>query len=233
MLGYMDILTGYSERSDGSMYLSAEGFDPVNLENRRKCFERIGAGEMRIIAAGLVHGTGVGIVDADTPAYLPETDALVTAEQDILLTLTGADCFPLFFWDEEAGVVGLAHAGWRGIAAGIVGETVRALLDLDANVSRLQLHIGPGICPKCFEVGEEVIAVLPTFPEVIMREENVAHVDLPAIIRHQAIDVGIRTDHVSEAGECTACLPERYFSYRRDRPEQLETQVAYIGVKTV
>lgn len=223
---------GYSEKSDGSMYLSAEGFDPKNVANRRRYFDRIGAGEMKIVAAGLVHGMRIVTVRRDTPEYLPETDALVTVESGILLTLTGADCFPLFFWDEEAGVVGLAHAGWRGVAGHIVRDTIGELVGLGADPSKIRLHIGPGICPKCFEVGEEVIAVLPTFPEVIIREENVMHVDLPAIIRHQAIDAGIRPDHVSEVGECASCLSEKYFSYRRDRPRRLDSQVACIGVKT-
>jgi YfiH family protein len=227
----MNILTGYSERSDGSMYLSAEGFDSENVANRRQYFDRIGAKEMKIVAAGLVHGTGVGFVDADTPAYLPETDALVTAEQDMLLTLTGADCFPLFFRDEEAGVVGLAHAGWRGIAAGIVEATVEALVRLGAEPGRIRLRMGPGICRKCFEVGEEVARVFLDIPGAVVWEEGVIRIDLPAVIRYRAARAGILLGWISGPEACTSCLPERYFSYRRDQPDVLETQVAFIGIR--
>ena len=212
------------------MYLSAEGFDPENLENRQRYFGRIGVGEMRIVAAGLVHGTRIGIVDADTPAYLPETDALVTTERGILLTLTGADCFPLFFRDEEAGIVGLAHAGWRGIAAGIVGATVEALLRLGAEPERIRLRMGPGICRKCFEVGEEVARGFLDVPGAVMREESIIRVDLPAVIRYRAARAGITPGRISGPDTCTSCLPGRYFSYRRDRPDVLETQVAFIGI---
>lgn len=228
----MEILMGYSEKSDGSMYLDPDGFEPVNIKNRRKYFDWIGAGEMRIVAAGLVHGTRVASVGHGTPAYLPETDALVTAEPEILLTLTGADCFPLYFHDDKAGVIGLSHAGWRGVSGGIARNTIHEMIRLGADPSRLRLHIGPGICSKCFEVGEEVAAAFSAYPDALTREGNSARVDLPAIIRSQVHDLGISDDRISESGECTACSRDMYFSYRRDRPKSLETQVAYVGMKT-
>lgn len=228
----MNILMGYSEKTDGSMYLSAGGLAPVNLENRQKYFERIGAEEMHVVAAGLVHGTRIVTVRRDTPEYLPETDALVTVEPGILLTLTGADCFPLYFRDEQAGVIALAHAGWRGVAGHIARDTIGEIAGLGADPSRIRLHIGPGICEKCFLVGEEVASVFSDIPDAITRDKGEIRVDLKRIIRKQAILSGIRKEHISEAGECTACLCERYFSYRRDWPESLETQVAYVGMKS-
>jgi len=238
------IYKGCSEKSDGNMYLSREGFGPANVANREWYFERIGLSRKKIVAANLVHGTHVAIVDSSSPEFLLDTDALVTKENGIILTLTGADCFPVYFEDETHGIIGLAHCGWRGITDGILEETVRAIESLVSEeneiprqarndksemLQSIKVTIGPGICEKHFEIKEDILENFSEYPEAIIREGEGIYIDLRAIMKTQLKRLGMTDERIIDRGECTYCLTEKYFSYRRDKPEHLEAQAAYIA----
>ena len=209
------------------MYLSSDGFSVENIKHRKRFFTARRLTESNIIAANLTHSTNVAIVDHSSPGFILDTDALITKESDIVLTLTGADCFPVYFEDKKAGIIGLKHCGWRGIVGGIIPKTVDALIALGATAEHIYLTIGPGICKQHFEVQEHDLAAFAEFPEMIIRGEKLS-VNLKKIIITQAKRSGIPRKHMTDKKECTYCLPEKYYSYRRDKPQELETQVAYI-----
>jgi YfiH family protein len=222
------IQKGYSEKSDGNMYLSGEGFDPENVANRERYFKQIELTGKKIVAANLVHGTHIAIIDTSSPEFLLDTDALVTKEHGIILTLTGADCFPVYFEDAAHDIIGLAHCGWRGITGGILRETIETIESLGGTLGSLSVTIGPGICGKHFEIKEDILGSFSEYPEALIREGEGISIDLRAIMKTQLKQLGISTENTIDSGECTHCLTEKYFSYRRDKPEQLETQVAHI-----
>ena len=222
------IQKGYSEKSDGNMYLSGEGFDPENVANRERYFKQIELTGKKIVAANLIHGTHVAIVDASSPEFLLDTDALVTKEKDIILTLTGADCFPVYFEDATQGIIGLAHCGWRGITGGILRETIETIESLGGTLGNISVTIGPGICGKHFEIKEDILGNFSEYPEALIREGEGISIDLRTIMKIQLERLGITSAHIIDQDECTHCLTGKYFSYRRDKPEQLETQVAHI-----
>ncbi len=203
--------------------------DPLaeNIAHRKAYFESNSLLGKQIAIADLVHGTRVTIIDRRSPYIAPQTDALVSKEPDIILTLTGADCFPLFFEEKGAGIIGLAHGGWRGIVAGIVAETQTAINRLGGEPGKTILTIGPGICAKHFEIQEDVLEKFAPYPKYISHNGGI-HVDLKGIIGAQAIASGIAPQNIVDSGECTFCLPQKYFSYRRDKPEYLEAQLAFI-----
>lgn len=221
------VLKGFSEKKDGSMYSPPTKPVPENIANRKRFFESKELDGRQIALAGAVHGTHVAIVTPASPHVIPQTDALVTKGSDIVLALTGADCFPVYFEEKKAGLIGLAHSGWRGIVAGIIGETVETLEKLGGHKDDVVLTIGPGICARHFEIKEDVLASFAAYPEHIIRE-NGLRVDLAGIIRTQAEAYGVTAEHISASGECTYCLKDKYFSYRRDKPVVLENQLAYI-----
>jgi YfiH family protein len=222
------IQKGYSEKSDGNMYLSGEGFDPENVANRERYFGRIGLTEKKIVAANLIHGTHVAIIDTSSPEFLLDTDALVTKEKNIVLTLTGADCFPVYFEDAAHDIIGLVHCGWRGITGGILRETIEIIESLGGTLGNISVTIGPGICGKHFEIKEDILGNFSEYPEALIREGERVFIDLRTIMKIQLERLGIPTENTIDSGECTQCLTGKYFSYRRDKPEQLETQVAHI-----
>lgn len=144
-----------------------------------------------------VHGDRVVIVPA-VDGGLPEADGQVTTTRGIGLTALVADCLPVALAGD--GAVAIVHAGWRGLAAGVLGAAVGAL---DGAV---HAAIGPGAGPCCYEVGEEVHARFGTSGRTI---------DLKAIARAQLAEAGAEAVH--DVGLCTMCAPELFFSHRRDR----------------
>jgi YfiH family protein len=160
---------------------------------------------------------GVEVVHIQDPAMAATTwpgDACITAHPEVSLSLTTADCVPIFFWDPEARAVGLAHAGWRGTLNDIAGATVRAMQEhLQAKPERLRVALGPAIGPCCFEVGPEVIE---EFSQVYGPADFIAerHIDLHAANRYWLEKAGVR--HMEACDWCTSCRADLFYSYRRD-----------------
>ncbi|MFZ2187815.1 MAG: peptidoglycan editing factor PgeF [Candidatus Moraniibacteriota bacterium] len=218
---------GFSEKGDGSMYLTVTDALPENIANRKRFFEAKGLGGRKIIVANLVHGTNVEKVDAASDYFILRTDALVTKSPEIILTLTGADCFPVYFEEKTAGIIGLAHCGWKGIVGGIVEKTIATMVGMGGKAAKIAVTIGPGICAEYFEIQDDALPAFAAYDDFIIRDKNI-RADLKGIIRKQTADAGIALDHISDWNECTYCLSEKYFSYRREKPEYIEAQVAYI-----
>ena len=160
-----------------------------------------------------VHGGDV--VAVDTPGLAGAADALVTTTRGLALTIQVADCIPVLMADQENGVIGASHAGWRGVAAGVVPNTLDQMIQAGAELDQIQVWIGPGISVQHFEVGEEVAS---QFPEsYINRSFSKPHVDLEAVLHAQLIEKGINESQVKVLKGCTFAEEEKFHSYRRDR----------------
>jgi YfiH family protein len=153
----------------------------------------------RLAQARQVHGTDV--VEADPDAVV-EADGQVTAEHGVAAMALTADCLPIALVADEG--VGMLHAGWRGLANGVIAKGVDALRALGAG--RISAAIGPGAGPCCYEVGAEVHAAFGTSGRTV---------DLKAIARERLEQAGVATVH--DCGLCTVHDAERFFSHRRDR----------------
>jgi len=168
-----------------------------------------------LTAAGAVHGTQVARVD-EAQGAVQGVDGLVTDRLRLPLLATYADCYPLLVYDPRRHAVGLAHAGWRGTAAGMAGALVSALnTEYGSRPADLVAGIGPGICGRCYQVGGEVAARFNGFsrPDADGRYR----LDLAAANRAQLEKAGIPAARVHVHGACTfesADLP----SHRR-RPD--------------
>ena len=161
-----------------------------------------------------VHGTAVRRVveqpvDPTDAVELPEFDGQATAMPGVAPMVMTADCLPVAV--AGAGAVAMLHAGWRGLAGGILAEGVAAVRELGAEGS-LAAAIGPGAGPCCYEVGEEVHAAFTDQDLDIRRGRNL---DLKAIAREQLRRAGVEVAH--DVGLCTICGdPTLLFSHRRD-----------------
>ena len=157
-----------------------------------------------------VHGTRV--VRLDQPVSSPEADAAVTGRRNLVCAIRVADCMPVLLADQAATVVGAAHAGWRGLSAGVLENTVQAM---GIAGEKLLAWLGPAIGPKVYEVGEEVRdafkeknAFSPTRPGHWL-------LDLYAVARQRLRSCGVQ--RISGGGYCTYSEPQRFYSFRRDR----------------
>ncbi len=221
---HQELVYGISEKKDGDM--------KYNNENRENFFSNLSVSENSIIRAGLINGTNVARVFKDGEKNIPETDGLVTDEKEILLTITMADCFPIYFFDPNKKVIGIAHAGWRGITGGTIKNTIEKMNnEFGANPENILIGIGPGIQKCHFEIGKEVLFNFEKYPEAILKKDGKIFVELEKIIFIKLLQNGILEKNIEASGECTFCESEKYFSARRERKEKLDAMLGYIGLK--
>lgn len=198
------------EREVGGVQDSPEAVQ----ENRRRLLAALGGG-WQLSLLDQVHGTQVltvGAGQARQHAPLPQADAQVSSESGVLLGIMTADCFPVLLHDPVAGVVGAAHAGWRGTAGHIAARAVAAMQALGADPERIQAAIGVGICAAQYPVGEAVVQALQDagLGEYVQG----GHADLSAANAQVLRQAGVSQAHIWQAGGCST-QPE-FYSYRRD-----------------
>ncbi|MET3924460.1 peptidoglycan editing factor PgeF [Devosia sp. 2618] len=164
-----------------------------------------------------------------------DADAMVTKLPTLALGILTADCTPILFADAEAGVIGAAHAGWRGAVDGIIGNTVDAMVALGADPKRIVAAIGPTISGDNYEVGPQFmtdfVALQPDgWRHFHVPEGKRTHFDLPGFVEAQLRAAGIET--VDRVGGCTYGHPDRYFSHRYATHHATKTgrQIAIIGL---
>lgn len=238
-LKYPEVIAGLSERSDGSMvWWNRLPVDEVVRENRDRFFATV-RGEIvagpikidpqRVVAGGIVHGTDVVLAGvAEAGKYLLNADALVTNTPNIFLTVTAADCLPVYFCDQVTESVGIAHAGWHGLTDGILENVVKKFQEsFGALPENIQVIIGPHIKSCHYEVGVE--AAVKFAKENIAEREGRLFADLGAEAALRLRNSEVKDIIVSE--ECTYDNTEKFYSFRRDKSEPLEGMVAYIGLK--
>jgi polyphenol oxidase len=187
------------------------------LENRARLARSLGFEPSRLVTTPQIHGKGVMVVDeATAPAALQtRADILVSRGRGFLLMQRFADCVPLVLWHKAAGIVGVAHAGWRGTAIGVAERAVEAVAELGGDPSGVRIGIGPSIGPCCFEVGQEVVKQIPGAEDASSTgPTGRPHVDLWEVNRRQLVAAGVPEDQVEVAAVCTRCRPDTYFSHR-------------------
>lgn len=193
-------------------------------ENRRRFESALPA---RVCWPWLVHGADVVRLLADTPRQAAQpADGCWTTERGIACTVTAADCLPVLFALRDGSAVGAAHAGWRGVVGGVLEATAAAICaGTGADPGSLQAWIGPGIGPRRFEVGEDVLAAFGQDTEApdaacfVLIVDRAGRrrwlADLPRLARRRLQAAGI--GHITDSGLCTVEDPSRFFSHRRDR----------------
>jgi polyphenol oxidase len=210
---------GVSEGPYATLNLGAsvgDSHDAV-LENRARLARALGFSPDRLVTTGQVHGKDVLVVDAETAdsTVVVRADIMVTREPGFLLMQRFADCVPLMLWHEQASIVSVAHAGWRGTAIGVAGRAVEAVAELGGDPSGLRAGIGPSIGPCCFEIGHDVLAQIPGAAVASSTGPNGRpHVDLWELNRRQFVAAGVPAECVEVASICTRCQPDRFFSHR-------------------
>lgn len=161
-----------------------------------------------------VHGTVV--TNADMTGFLPQADACIARHRDAVCVVMTADCLPVLLCDTQGSVVGAAHAGWKGLAAGVIEATVQAM---EATPQNLMAWLGPAISQPAFEVGEDVrVVFVDADPQSSMAfipgKSGKWLADIYKLARLRLNALGIT--QVYGGDFCTYRDSERFFSYRRD-----------------
>ncbi len=194
------------------------------VENHRIAAEALGYTAEDICRTYQTHSSNVVAVTATergkgivTPPFEQGTDGLVTAEQGLLLSVRGADCVTVLFYDTVNGVCGACHSGWRGTANKIAAAVVAKMKSLGSKPENIIAAIGPSARSCCYFVGDEVY-------EAFSKEECLCDcfeirdgkrfADLQRAVAQTLIYEGVPADSISDCGECTVCSEDKYFSHR-------------------
>jgi len=214
---------GVSVGPFASLNLSrAVGDDPEAVtENNRRALGALGYRREQAVTAWLVHGRDVAVITrADLGRDPQRVDALVTRERGLPLSMRFADCVPIVFYDLVRQAIGVAHAGWRGVAVNVAEATVGAMADaFGSDPRRMWAGIGPAIGVERYEVSadvaEQVAAACPPGTQLTQPGRNGRpHLDLAAAIVSQLQAAGVGAIEVS--GICTASNTREWFSHRAE-----------------
>lgn len=205
-------------------------FDSFNLGLRSGDEEAVVLGNRRQLAelAGLpsapqwlrqVHGADVVRIDGALAMDEPEADAAVTSTPGIVLAILTADCLPVLFAAKDGSEVGAAHAGWRGLSAGVLERTVA---QMHTSPDHLMAWLGPAAGPQHYEIGPEVYdafvaqdwGAARAFTSTRPQHWNV---DLYALARRRLEKAGLRSADIHGGALCTIADPQSFFSHRRDQ----------------
>ncbi|MES2494723.1 MAG: peptidoglycan editing factor PgeF [Pseudomonadota bacterium] len=189
------------------------------LENRRRAVEAVVPG-YRLVTLHQVHSAdAVAVTEPFADDARPHADALVTDRPGLLLGILTADCVPVLFADTVAGVIGAAHAGWKGAITGVTDTTLARMEALGADRSRIVAAIGPCIARASYEVDEGFVrrfeADDPANERFFAdgRRPGHAQFDIEAYVMHRLAAAGV--GRVIALGEDTYAQPDRFFSFRR------------------
>jgi len=176
--------------------------------------DNILAGPLAFEAQTVNQVHGVEILNVDNYSDHKEGyDAMIARNPEIKLLIKTADCIPLIFADEEAGVIAAVHAGWRSLVADIIPLTIERMVKEGAARDRIKVGMGPSLGTCCSEFSDPTNEIPEKYHWAIL-ENN--HVDLLSIAHRQLKDTGITEDRVERMAICTQCSPE-WFSWRRDQ----------------
>lgn len=228
----------FSQKSDGDMYFQTlTNADDKRIDtdsrnskvklNRAKFFGENNIDPARLANIEAVHGNLIYKVeekDLGSGALEPGTrikgaDGLITNIKNSYLMVTGADCFPVFFYDSKKQVAGIAHCGWRGIIKKIIKETILKLRNsFGSDPADVNVWVGPGIKSCHYSVDKERAELFSkNYKKHIIERDNRIFLDLAGIIALQLTVAGVRPEKIITHPDCTFCEKEKWSSYRRDK----------------
>jgi polyphenol oxidase len=171
-----------------------------------------------------IHGTDIYFLENNSVEGVvrgDEADAVVTRLRGIALGILTADCVPILLADTQSGITAAVHAGWRGLADGVIPKCLEKIAGRGAFNKNMLAFIGPSIGPCCYEVSEELAMRFERGVEGgrdnVRREERKAFIDLPGVAYNQLLGGGLSAENITCVKRCTSCEPQLFFSHRRDK----------------
>lgn len=189
------------------------------MENRNRVANTLDQPDQPLNTLYQVHSATAVTIDAPFAGSPPEADAVVTTVPGVIIGALAADCTPVLFADPEAGVIGAAHAGWRGALSGILEATLEAMLAAGAHLESMRAAIGPTINQTSYEVGPEFALKFTSENAQFERffetptPSGRPHFNLPGFVEHRLAAAGVSS--IATETHCTYENESRFFSYRR------------------
>jgi polyphenol oxidase len=188
------------------------------IENRRRVAAWFDLPLEKLATVHQVHSPDVAVIDHSYAGTRPQVDAMVTAVPGIAIGVLSADCGPILFADGKAGVIGAAHAGWKGALTGVLENTIETMIALGASRENITAVLGPSIGPDSYEVGPEFVERFlgfdPSYARFFSPSKNEGHkmFDLPSLTISRLKAAGVEAENL---GLDTYPDQARFYSYRR------------------
>lgn len=211
-----NLVHGFSGRALGDMKIE---------ENREKFLELLKLGYKNLVLMEQIHGHKVKVVrSGDKGKVLEGVDGLVTSEKGLVLGIKVADCLPVLLFDPRQKIIGLAHAGWKGVTSGIVPNVLSEMAKMGVDPKDVLVGIGPHIGGCCFTAFADRVKIFRRkfgdLSGMIYEELDESHLDLVVPVVFQLKNDGVRPENIDAALTCTSCQNEKFFSFRKEKTPQ-------------
>lgn len=178
----------------------------------------LGLEKENLVLMKQIHGNKIKLVGrSDGGKIISEVDGLLTNEKGLVLGIKSADCLPILFFEPEAKIIGVAHAGWQGILRRLPQKMIDQIIRIGGLPENILAAIGPHICQKCYKVDKNrTVQFLAQFGKLkkMISEENLLDLEIPT--KNQLLHSGVLLKNIFSANICTSCQNKEFFSYRKD-----------------
>lgn len=204
----------------------------INKKNLGKFTKVLGINAKNILFPNQAHGSKIRFVKNSDTCFAP-TDGLVTDKKNLFLGVVTADCLPICFWDSKKSLVGIIHAGYKGILKGIIEELFNSFKSLGSNIGNIKIAICPAIGACCYSVSFDRIKLFTDkYPNLktYQKKDGEYFLDLKNIVLQILTKEGIKKNKIEIAPLCTKCNIQTFFSYRGDTKETFGEFATVIGM---
>lgn len=229
------LIHGFSTRKFGSMSVKKSLKENENLDKFLKIF---GKGQDDLIMMEQIHGNQVKKVgDENKGKVFPSIDGLVCTQPGVILGVKTADCLPLLFFDPKTKIIGIAHAGWKGILRKIGQVVVKKMKLLGCQSKNILVGIGPHVGDCCYTVSvkraDKFEKAFGNLKGMIKEDCERIHLDLMVPMRVQLIKVGVLGKNIDVSLNCTSCQNAEFFSFRKNKGKDFGEVLGIIGLRTI
>jgi polyphenol oxidase len=230
---YPNLITLFSEKKDGPMKITD---DQRNFTNRSIFLKNNNINPGNLYVGRLKHTSNIEIVSSKSEKMFHNCDGLITNLKDVYLSFTIADCTAIYLFDFENDVIGLLHAGWKGLHDNIIKKAINLMQkNFNSKPNNILVGISPLLCEKCYEVKEDFIENFKDYPDAFIYINNKIYFDSKHVLLKKLLELKIPESNIEFINECTYCLKDKYFSYRRDQygcpPDDIKAMMAVFGIK--
>lgn len=222
------VVCGISTRILGSVKEN----EKINQTNLKKITKALGVDALNVIFPKQIHSSSISFISNLNENIIGEADGLITNKKKLFLGIVTADCLPICFWDKKRGLVGIVHAGYKGILKGIVSKMISEFEELGSNIKDIKIGVGPSIGWCCYDVDNQRIEMFKKkFNKhlVYKKVKDKSFLNLQKTVANTLLDKGIRKENLEVSDICTKCDLKTFFSYRGDRKETFGQFATIIG----
>jgi polyphenol oxidase len=215
--------------------------DQEALKSRESFARAVEISRDRFVFAEQVHGNNVVVATAPIPQeQATKADAIVTKTPNLMLIIKTADCVPVFFYDPQTNAAGVAHGGWRGVAADIIGATIKKMAaEFGSKPQNLFVAFGPAICAEHYDVTTAKDDRVHQFEKLfgqesgaVVRKSGKIAFDLPQACKELCVKHGVKPGNIQLSGVCTYEQPDLWASYRREGERLSHDIWSFISLKS-